>query len=948
MNRPGWVRTVIDMARSTFEEVVSGARLMPFEDVAAAWVHVLRRYSGFGRPFEAPLYLHDERDDKVEAAALAQELLGRDRLAALLDAGEYAAIIDAVRTLGQRTNLLWLQVPAAGDLSLILQEGLDQRAFGHAFNDLLWGAGAAPARLERFVAYVESTGLKAKWAFATYYLLLLHPDSEFFVKPSAAQWMLEELGRGAEWDARPNGQTYAAIVASAERLLELARPLGARDMIDVQGLVWVAYRLQKPELMSSRLVAAPLDQVFAGRAEAEWALNLMTESVERLGLQSCDDERIVISYSPTDRALKLIYGQLTVLDFRGRNGALDRLRLALPTAQAPTELLQTFLYRNLSPKTGMYDVSADRLPGLLDEMRSSYQVALEAIRLSMEGHARSGYRGAHVQELGLALFDADARERLLVEGFAPLGPDADDADEEHVVTPSPAVGYFTRRTFELLGLLREDPRYAVYKAHEAEFQSELIEPFKQLLADVAQALPAEWSGQLETSKRITSVIPKNDYGLGGAWPHYWGAFYTRGQRRTASAQLYATMEHDHVRIGFSIGDYGRELEARFWRNVASLADEVEEHVLPTLSPAEGWVYGSPDAAPLTVTAWLAAASDTTVRVNLTPASVLAASREALVDSMVNIYRTVWPLFLLATLEEPWPAIEAYLGLERPAPPNPAFSRDDVAAELGLPRDIIAGWLAGLQRQGQAILYGPPGTGKTYAARALARHLVAGGYGRIELVQFHPAYAYEDFVEGIRPESRDGQLSYEVRPGLLRQFCDEARQWPDSTFVLIIDEINRANLSRVLGELMYLLEYRDQQVRLAVSGDSFSIPANVRLIGTMNTADRSIALVDHALRRRFAFIRLAPRWGIVERFFAAHELAGVDLKKLQETVDRLNGEIEPDYRVGITFFLRERLGEQLESIWRMEIEPYLEEYFFDQPDKVAPHRWANISDQVLNG
>jgi hypothetical protein len=947
MDRPGWVKTVIDMARSTFEEVVSGPQLMSFEDIAKAWLQVLRRHSGFGRPFEAPFYLLDERGYKVEAAALAQELLRKDRLAALLDAGEYAAIIDAVRTLGQKTNLLWLQVPTEGDLNLIMQDGLDQASFCQAFFDLLWGDGASPERLDRFRAHADSHGLPAKWTFPTYFLFLLHPDSDYFVKPNAAQWMLEELDRGAEWDRKPNGQTYAAIVASAERLLELARPWGARDMIDVQGLVWVAFRLQKPELNSSTLVAAPLDQVFAGRAEAEWALNLMAESVERLGLQSCDDERIVISYSPTDRALKLIYGQLTALDFRGRNGALDRLRLALPTAQAPTELPQTFLYQNLSPETGMYDLSTDRLPGLFDEMRSSYQAALEAIRVGMAGHAKSGYRGAHVHELGLALFDADARERLLVEGFAPSAPAADDTGDENGGTPS-AVGYFTARTFELLGMLRQDPRYAVYQAHEAEFQSELIEPFKQLLADVAQVLPAEWSGQLETSKRITSVIPKNDYGLGGAWPHYWGAFYTRGQRRTASAQLYATMVHDHVRIGFSIGDYGRELEARFWRNVASLADEVEEHILPTLSPAEGWVYGSPDAAPLTVTAWLAAASDTTVRVNLTPASVLAASREALVDRMVNIYRTVWPLFLLATLEEPWPAIEAYLGLERPATPNPTFSRDDVAAELGLPRDIIAGWLAGLERKGQAILYGPPGTGKTFAARALARHLVAGGYGRVELVQFHPAYAYEDFVEGIRPESRDGRLSYEVRPGLLRQFCDEARQWPDSTFVLIIDEINRANLSRVLGELMYLLEYRDQQVRLAVSGDSFSIPANVRLIGTMNTADRSIALVDHALRRRFAFVRLQPEWGIVERFFAAHELAGVDLTKLKEIVERLNGEIEPDYRVGITFFLRDRLGEQLESIWRLEIEPYLEEYFFDRPDRVDAFRWANIRDKVLSG
>ena len=948
MDRPGWVKTVIDMARSTFEEVVSGPQLMSFEDIAKAWLQVLRRHSGFGRPFEAPFYLLDERGYKVEAAALAQELLGKDRLAALLDAGEYAAIIDAVRTLGQKTNLLWLQVPTEGDLNLIMQDGLDQASFCQAFFDLLWGDGASPERLDRFRAHADSHGLPAKWTFPTYFLFLLHPDSDYFVKPNAAQWMLEELDRGAEWDRKPNGQTYAAILASAERLLELARPWGARDMIDVQGLVWVAFRLQKPELNSSTLVAAPLDQVFAGRAEAEWALNLMAESVERLGLQSCDDERIVISYSPTDRALKLIYGQLTALDFRGRNGALDRLRLALPTAQAPTELPQTFLYQNLSPETGMYDLSTDRLPGLFDEMRSSYQAALEAIRVGMAGHAKSGYRGAHVHELGLALFDADARESLLVEGFAPLGPDADDAGDENGGTPS-AVGYFTARTFELLGMLRQDPRYAVYQEHEQEFQRHLIVPLRQLFSDLAAALPQAWHQRLETTKHITSNIAKNDWGRGGAWPHYWGAFYPKGERRTAHAQLFLSVHPDHVRMGFSIGDHGSEVRHRFWTNILDLREEIAEIVPSGLSASGRWHLGPPDAPSETLDKWLSGKSEPTVCLKVSVGEIVKSSRADLMGTAMIAFQAVWPLYLLATVDDPGPDIAAYLHIAAPEDErNPAVTLAELAARLSLSESTIASWLAGLERKGQAILYGPPGTGKTFAARALAEHLVGGGYGAIELVQFHPAYAYEDFIEGLRPESRGGQLTYEVKPGLLREFCRKASQKPGSTFVLIIDEINRANLSRVLGELMYLLEYRDQQVRLAVSGDSFSIPANVRLIGTMNTADRSIALVDHALRRRFAFVRLQPEWGIVERFFAAHELAGVDLTKLKEIVERLNGEIEPDYRVGITFFLRDRLGEQLESIWRLEIEPYLEEYFFDRPDRVDAFRWANIRDKVLSG
>jgi 5-methylcytosine-specific restriction enzyme B len=142
--------------------------------------------------------------------------------------------------------------------------------------------------------------------------------------------------------------------------------------------------------------------------------------------------------------------------------------------------------------------------------------------------------------------------------------------------------------------------------------------------------------------------------------------------------------------------------------------------------------------------------------------------------------------------------------------------------------------------------------------------------------------------------------------------------------------------------MYLLEYRDQAVPLA-GGGSLRIPSNVRLIGTMNTADRSIALVDHALRRRFAFIALYPQYDILRRF---HQHTQFPIDRLISVLERLNAQIDdPHYAIGITFFLRQDLGEQLEDIWGMEIEPYLEEYFFDQPDTMAAFRWEHIHRQV---
>lgn len=287
-------------------------------------------------------------------------------------------------------------------------------------------------------------------------------------------------------------------------------------------------------------------------------------------------------------------------------------------------------------------------------------------------------------------------------------------------------------------------------------------------------------------------------------------------------------------------------------------------------------------------------------------------------------------------------------LREPGNISPTYTLEEFVRETGFEKAIIETWKNNLDRKMHIIFQGPPGTGKTFIAQRLARLKVSGTTGFWEIVQFHPTYSYEDFMQGIFPETDlEGNLYYRLKPGRFLEFCQRA-QMPEilgAPCVLVVDEINRANLSRVFGELMYLLEYRDRSIPLAGGGREFRIPSNVFIIGTMNTADRSIALVDHALRRRFVFVRLSPEYQVLKTRL---EGLGLPAQSLVNTLKLINREIGmSDYEIGISFFMSDdNLAQRLPDIWKGEIEPYLEEFFFDQPEKVTPFRWDSLKEAGL--
>jgi PAS domain-containing protein len=251
----------------------------------------------------------------------------------------------------------------------------------------------------------------------------------------------------------------------------------------------------------------------------------------------------------------------------------------------------------------------------------------------------------------------------------------------------------------------------------------------------------------------------------------------------------------------------------------------------------------------------------------------------------------------------------------------------------------------LEDKKQLILQGPPGTGKTHVAMEYARFLTRHG-GDVTTVQLHPSYGYEDFVEGLRPVVERGQLQYRVEPGIFRTLCDKARADPNkqARYVLVVDEINRGNLPRIFGELLFLLERRSESVTLPYSKQTFSVPENVVVIGTMNSADRSIALLDLALRRRFHFVTLAPNEAVLRSWL---EAAGRPLW-VADLLACLNSElvaagVDTRRLVGHSHFMVTGIDDDvLARVWEGTIEPMLEELFFSQPKALEALSFERLS------
>lgn len=591
------------------------------------------------------------------------------------------------------------------------------------------------------------------------------------------------------------------------------------------------------------------------------------------------------------------------------------------------------------------------------------------------------YRSIEMSSLEVESLAASVKQDAAAKELA----EAEKGSEEDDDSETQPSDYYTQDSVDFLFELPQHTNDGDWhSANKTRYEQALRDPTRVLVESLRSNPIARLDPEVAATNRNVSILKKNDYGQGGYHDHYWAAFYDPAAgSKIKSCQLFFRMLASlrQFRYGFAFGNNCDEHFTNFMAAITQNTIAVKEYLLT--APAGTVVRPSePDEAEgVDARVFAAQLGQADPEMSLdTPINIvrrfdlekLPEKAEGLANEIGDFFEWVWPFFE-ASRTGVWNAQTSTTddeteleGIDEDAPQT----LEELSQRSALSFEKLREIEDALLTKQQVILTGPPGTSKTYIAGMFARYFAAARDGRVQgdhsTIFMHANWAYEDFFEGIKPFTVDGVLKFEPKRGCFLEWIDSlSRHRPNARHVLVLDEINRCDTAAVLGELLQLLEYRGRSVRL-LSGRKFRFPSNVYIIGTMNSADRSIGRMDLALRRRFLWLDLLPDYGVLHSWLSrtGNNPSGFSSNALKQCNQLLAERgIAPEQQIGHALFMVQTAGNEsqasedkpliaaaLKRIVRYSVLPYVRELCimqFGRPDRALESQIENALLECLS-
>jgi len=951
------------------------------------------RWSGFSdqRFFRDTAAL---RPDTLEGV----ELLNEAGLRQLADERRWDEIIGRIDFVGRSANAASQNAPALAELDALHSPKMDKPVFCAAVIELMFGDGDSPARLQRYADQASSCGFPVGWSLPTFLLMLVHPFTDCLVQTEAMAWFLEFAGKPFALDGL-KGDVYLRIQKLAREVAIHFEDGSMVEMPVIQRLIWICYvesqnaAVAEPVKMEVLAAEAPKEDAVPAAAapaaaDAPPASNGADFQIINIDRESEDASK---GRGNRHKESALDEAAFEILETMGRaplSQKADKSRRDASLEKPALAFVREVLGHLPDPvKAQFFSVpltayGTDRTRAFLNvsfyrkggKWRGEPQLFFIFTEEGVEcGYSIEWFMGLYLERFQM---NFEKNEALMTAWLEDVASDQIGLKANRV---RGADGSNAFRSESFIGENKEIrigltvPREKILGSSRSRLSSSVAESIVRLFPVLQLALDEDPFAE-KTLAKPADVAPIELPRATEPEAAVVLAEAADAHEVTSLVEKTVVLQNiDMLSIAAGVRTAPAEL-AMAEMALAKAAETAVPAVVVALAPAivaeeefENFVEASrlePEEA-----------EEAEQPAQAAVVSAEAKPEEPSPDEPKIEEKRIAPKNLLEVLAR---EVEGRSWSEsvRPAAParrevepgtrgvaraseaavmeelevlgarhrqNAAYSISQCAQESGFTEAQLTDWLSAIDRKGQAVFYGPPGTGKTFMAEKLARHLIGGNDGFSRLIQMHAGVSYEDFVEARRPASTVGREARTVAiPGRFVEFCREA-EGRSGVCVLILDEMHRADIASVIGELLYLLEHRGQEIQLS-GGTRFRVPANVRVIGTMNTADRSNAFLDTAIRRRFAFLELGPRFEVLRNF---HRGSGdVPVEELIGVLESINRRIaNKRFEIGITYFLRPDAGRALESIWRTEVEPIVGDFFFDQPGAADAFTWDALRSHI---